>query len=618
MSLIRVYFDGVEVDAPSQGFSVKLERDKEIQGLIKTFALSVEWFGSAYNALYTAFQTNSIYDSISVIVERLYDGSYEKVFEGIIYVNDIEFDLSRKTATTDIQDSSFYGKINNNKRIKTLINTTKTKNIDSMGGATVSQIDFFTPSTGALDYLNRDSIMVYDAFESIIEFMSDGSLTFDSSFFDAGGDGANLIIATGASIRADTGLIPTISFYDLFTEMSKIYNLSFTINSPFVKPSMQIEPTEDLFSLQTSLTLSDVNGLKMSFDKDLFYGILEVGSSKTQDDDAGAFSYPDGAFYGHKDEEYHLLGQSNIDVTLDLVNDWIIDANVIEDVLVNGVDTYDDNVFIVETDGVQAIEYDIFNVGGTPKYYNVGLNNQSKTERWLKGVPNSIAAFLSSGDQTFEAERSGVQVIGTGTTTLLFNTVISDPGTNYTAGTGSFSAPADGSYSFEANIQTFVAAATGATTKYFLRHYDSTGTTLYNEVEFMSIFYPDDLDDGVILPSYFGAATFYMSSTDICIVEVELTGSGSTFNVGTFKSSGNSVDGGVFQFYNPEEFRAIVLNFDYPLTKSEFNTIFENQTKRIKITHFGDTHYGWVKSIDWDIMTGLANIELYTSYNVFS
>jgi hypothetical protein len=617
MSLIKAYFDGVEVDAPVSGFSVNLTRDEEIQGLIKTFALSVEWFGSAYSALYTAFISNSLYETIEVEIKRDYNNVLETVFSGIIYVNDIEFDLTKKTATTDIQDSTFYGLINNNKRIKTLLSTNRTKNISAMTGPPTQQIDFFTPSTGNLDYLNRDCFKVFDVFEALIDFMTDGAVSFESNYFDTGGDGENIMIAKGSAIRNDTIPVPTASFYDTFIEMSKLFNLSFRIDSPFSSPVMKIEPTEDLFSLVVSVTLEDVNGLRMSFDKDLFYGILEVGSDTTQDDDAGSFSYPDGAFFGHKKEEYHLLGQSNIDVTLDLVNEWIIDSNVIEDVLVNSNDSYDDDIFIVETDGTQAVEYDNFNPGSTPKYYNFGLNNQSKTERWLGGVPNSIAAFLSSGDQTFEANRSGAQTVSAGTTVLIFNNEVSDPGTNYDNTTGEFAAPADGAYSFEANINTFAVFPSG-TTEYYLRHYDSTGVTLYNEVRFANILAPDDFDNDTVLTEYVGSATFYMNATDICVVEAVTSGGSALFSTGTFKSKGNSVDGGIFQFYDPAAFRAIILDFEYPLTKTQFNTIFENQTQRVKITHYGETYYGWVKSIEWDIVTGMAKIQLYTSFNVLN
>ena len=133
---------------------------------------------------------------------------------------------------------------------------------------------------------------------------------------------------------------------------------------------MVIERTQDLYSNLTSLTLEGVNGLKMSFDKDKFYGIIKVGSTTTQDDDAGSFSYPDGLFYGVKNEEYHVLGNSNIDTSLDLVNDFVIDSNVIEDIIVNSNDGYDENVFVVETNyptaDADAIQYDNFFPGSTP------------------------------------------------------------------------------------------------------------------------------------------------------------------------------------------------------------------------------------------------------------
>jgi hypothetical protein len=618
--LIRIYFDGVQVDAPNGKVSVILERDKEIRGLIKSFSLELTYFGTAYDALLTAFNTNNIMDSIDVRVEKNVNGYFQVYYTGIIYVNEIEFDLSKKTATATIQDGTFYGLINNNKRIKAFLNATKTKNGEALSAVTLRDIDFFTPSTGAYSTTDRDCVTINDAFDYLINFMSDNAVSYSSTYFSSG-DGRGIVLCNGSAIRNNTNVNLNLSFYDLFREADKLFNISFRIDSPYTSPQMVIERTQDLYSNLVSITLEGVNGLKMSFDKDKFYGIIKVGSKTTQDDDAGSFSYPDGLFYGVKDEEYHVLGNSNIDTSLDLVNDFVIDSNVIEDIIVNTNDGYDEDIFVVETNyptaDADAVQYDNFFPGSTPVVYNFGLNNQSKTERWLGSVPNDIAAYLSTGDNTFEATKTSTQSIIAGTNTILFDNEVSDPGTNYNPLTGKFTAPADGAFSFETNMPVVVPNATGATTAYYLRQYDASNV-LIREVNFGNIEVPDDFDNDTILSNYFGSATFYLSSTDYVVVELDVAGGSTVTGSGNFSSGGNSIDGGVFQFYDPTEYRAIVLSFDYPLTKSQYDTIFENPQKRIKITHFGETYYGWIKRLEWDIVKGLAQIELDAMFSVLN
>jgi hypothetical protein len=183
--------------------------------------------------------------------------------------------------------------------------------------------------------------------------------------------------------------------------------------------------------------------------------------------------------------------------------------------------------------------------------------------------------------------------------------------------TGKFTAPADGAFSFETNMPVVVPNATGATTEYYLRQYDASNV-LIREVNFGNIEFPDDFDNDTILSNYFGSATFYLNSTDYVVVELDVAGGSTVTGSGNFSSGGNSIDGGVFQFYDPTEYRAIVLSFDYPLTKSQYDTIFENPQKRIKITHFGETYYGWIKRLEWDIVKGLAQIELDAMFSVLN
>jgi len=216
--------------------------------------------------------------------------------------------------------------------------------------------------------------------------------------------------------------ISSIIFVSIIYLETKSKVLSFAIEpSPAgYSNQFQLRLEETTFFEQDDeiLTLSNVANIIMSFNKDELYSNVDIGS-KSFDDDV-VLSYPPLNFKAFKEENYTILGQCNVDKTLDLVSKYIIDTNIIEDILVNDEDKYDKKIFIVVTDGAQCIkykEYDNplsegasiflipFGLGGTSNFVTDGVQIGDMAVNMNTGLTSNITAVgitsLSLDDDIF-------------------------------------------------------------------------------------------------------------------------------------------------------------------------------------------------------------------------
>ena len=222
--------------------------------------------------------------------------------------------------------------------------------------------------------------------------MTDGQVGFKSDLFS--GDYYNWMLFNGKEIRQGTGggggFQLEVSFKELFIELHKKTNLSFAIEPSPVgyanQFQLRLEETDFFEQNDAIVTLDNVAEILMSFNKDELYSDVNIGS-KSFDDDI-VLSYPPLNFKAFKEENYTIAGQCNIDKTLKLVSEYIIDTNIIEDILVNGVDKYDKKTFIVITDGVKAIKY---------KEYDAPISTGTDTSGTVNKLIDSTANFIGDG-----------------------------------------------------------------------------------------------------------------------------------------------------------------------------------------------------------------------------
>lgn len=469
---VRVSLDGSILANTPKGWDeakIKTKRDSVVKGLFLSYTTDLEFWGDGFSYIDSVMDSNYC-QSIDVLIESddCNAGEWEQEYVGVIQLTQIsKYDVTRRIIKTKVFDTSYNAKIDNNKSIKAFVDVGTSKNGDVIDVVTSHEILFFNPSDIFPTYLvdPRNGYKIFDCFRFIIDYMSDGTVDFKSDIFE--GEYNDWMLFNGKEVRLGVGdgLQLEVSFKDLFRELDKKTNLSFAIepNDPGeANPyRLRLEPTDFFEQDSADVTLENIDGILMSFNKDQLYSNIDIGS-KTFEDDVFSTTYPPLNFKAFKEENYTILGDCNIDKTLNLLSSYIIDTNVIEDSIINNEDRYDKKVFIVITDGLNAVKYkeyddplkegfnvvyspfqltnsgfplagvqvndmavnmttgattsvtivttnvltlvddifslnDDFQIRTAPYNYNHPLTNVEVVTRFLGGIPNSVVKYIGSG-----------------------------------------------------------------------------------------------------------------------------------------------------------------------------------------------------------------------------
>ncbi|MEM7036477.1 MAG: hypothetical protein AAF570_05800, partial [Bacteroidota bacterium] len=466
----RFFLNGTQFEDPvnwnGAKFNIKLDRERMMYKF--GYTTDVEFPGTA--AGYIKTQTSGICDPLDVLVEKRASKRepWTTFMQGLVFPTDMLWDVNFCKVRVRILDNSLSSRLFNNWNVKAHLHIDKSKNGETIPTPANQRIDFFIPQNGL--YGTKDNVQtykVYDALKFLVSYCSDGKMDFHSDYFGPGGAKEGLCISTGAALRNPglEGYAPYLSFGRLYTDLRKKYNLIGYQDHSGPVPVLRIEPLPDTRQSLSNILYEAVPGMKQDYASELAYAKVLTGSGTTQDDDGGGFTFPDITYFSHKAEEFHMLGECNLDQTLDLRGTLVIDSNVIEDVLVNGNDSHDTDVFLVETDlptADHATRYLTFAQGATfPGVYNVGLTTSAlMANNWEGYIPSSLAQFVGDGQDGFSAQlaadiptASGVLVRNPVATPLELANETSDPNGNYDNAAFMYEAPVSGYYRFGVDIR---------------------------------------------------------------------------------------------------------------------------------------------------------------------
>lgn len=365
---LRITLDStLLLDTPRGWDEAKIvtKRENVSRGLFTTYTTDLEFWGDGFDYI-DGVMTNDYCQTIEVLIETddCDEGIFITEFNGIIQLTQIsEYNLDQRIIKTKILDESFDAKIKNNKSIKAFVDVGTSKNSENIQAATKNDILVFDPRPGVAfngySATPRTMFRVFDCFRFIIDYMTDGQVGFKSDVFS--GKYTHWMLCNAKEFRVGNGGGEQleVSFKELFEEMHKKTNLSFAIEPT---PSgytdlfqLRLEETSFFEQEDAILTLDDVRGILMNFNKQELFSHVEIGS-KTDFEDK-VLSYPPLNFKAFREENYTILGQCNVDKALNLVSKYIIDTNLIEDIVTNNADKYDKQIIVVITDGVRAIKY---------------------------------------------------------------------------------------------------------------------------------------------------------------------------------------------------------------------------------------------------------------------
>lgn len=668
--LTRYVLDGIVLDELPDGWNERvttIRNDRELKGRLITEDATLTWSSDGYQYIKSVFDNNIIGEiSVLIQVDALHTGAWVTDYVGIIKMPGCEFNIAPNYVKTKIEDDGFYARINNNKSLKTTVNNNRSKNdlaITPAANFVLSAADL----TAVACAHNHGNIICYsidECFRFMIDFMTDGDVgyiseTFDDSF-PATGEYGNFILVLGIELRLDATNVDyflELDYATLFREVDKKFNIGFRMERINGKPTIRIEKESWFYDSGSTEIFSDIRNIKRRVDAEFLYSGIQAGSSIL--DDTPSLGFPENSRWtSFNDEQYYILGKSNVDRILDLESDWIISSNVIMDVLTNGADSYDEDVFIIEiidTDGPGVIAHQTGFLGAGGCYFNEHLTNEHVVERWLDGIPAVVAAQLGyGGDSRFRAENTtsqwGASFIGTPTIPINAGDepvrfkddytapVLFDPSNNYGNGTAQgspvskansrYTATAAGLYTFESIFYYVIQESTArmrldATLR--IKVYNSsdvlqqsfsvtnTHANVYNPA------FPSDeylfarfsiaianAGDYVVVRSEF--LTTYLGggglSLGYFIKWSEKTGH-------TFACTYSSIDkGGEFTISEIQNQRYMKYAAkDVPVTEAQVASIIADTTKQVWMNADGQNNYkGWIDTIKFNRSEGTADI----------
>lgn len=183
-----------------------------------------------------------------------------------------------------------------------------------------------------------------------------------------------------------------ITFKELMTELNKLCNVFFVVsynNSNRDSITFRLEDENFYLSKPPTISIDDVKDLSAEFISDGIFGGIDVGSSQSQNSKNNAQLNFTSLFCG-------------INESFDAKSDYVIDTVQIFSDLAEVVNEDDqkDSIYIIQTDGSQAIDYPLSSGTNDFHTYNAQLNNSLTLYRHLSKFNNNLNSSGKSVDNT--------------------------------------------------------------------------------------------------------------------------------------------------------------------------------------------------------------------------
>lgn len=403
--------DGSAVEEPQgvQDFSDELARDLKERIIGVKYKVSLTFTGDGAKYLDDKYQAGGFCGTVAYEARQWCNGSEFTVIRGEINLAECKFNETECEVEAGIADDGIGARIINNKDIPVSPTAEVTKNTLPITPIAALSIRMFTPSTGAFGAA-RYCFDWFDCLKNTVLYITDNEVSVVSSWYSSLPDGEQYLLASGYEMRTATGLpsAPLVySFKALFDEIGKKHNLWIGVERDALgSPVLRVEPEPYFYGTGGTIQHADIQDLIRSTDLDRLYAKVSVGSDTFIKEQGGAFSLPFLTLRGFTKEEFHFEGTCNTDESLDLVNKWVIDSNVIEDVVVNGNDEYDDDMFIVQytPSTNRATQGTYLTPGSAPYLYNEQLQSSLVIARY--DLPSPVGAFFNATSAAFRAERT--------------------------------------------------------------------------------------------------------------------------------------------------------------------------------------------------------------------
>lgn len=646
--------------------SVKVDRTLVSTRLV-TVDTRLRWYRDGFRYLRDVWRANPDCGEVLLRVEEDPHelGAWEVIYRGTVKLPAAQWSYEPDWVEAPIEDDSFYAYLKNNKDLEVDVTLPLSKNGEPLTPLTPTPWTFQDP-LGVQPDVVRDAYLLHDVLQFLVAYLSDLKVQLVAPPFAPGGPLEGFVLQTGYRLRTGLTLYEplTVSLQDTLQELDKNFHLGLQLRFTGGVPELRLDFLDALNAGTPVLTLAEAHPVQATADAARLYGTVRVGSAKTLDQ-SGALPFPESIRWrGFIEEQYYLLGQCNLSTELDLVRQWVVSSNVLEQIVWNLDDGYDDQVCLVQVDvptGHTANTNWLLATPGAVTYYNEALTNEQVVRRWLGGVPASLATELGNVPSgRFRAEKTAAGVQSGTLTSIPAPTSISlapvtfqddatapnfDNGNVYAPGTSRWTAPVAGLFSFEFQLQQAcifnpdpLAGLFGrwrGQSRGFLKRYDSGGSLIetvystYLNLDTYGTISPYSAGTAAVTFAFVHTrqATFACNAGDYVVVGWE--GWVETVIAGAFASLGyylrptsyfactQTTDFGDFtQTVDAARNLNYLLRFKAPLTRPQLRAVLANPSGAVDLTVQGRRFRGWLEALKYDHSTNLADFTLATAHNL--
>ena len=617
--MIRFKLDGTVVTNPDGWEDVvsKVKRDDIYNAVLIYQESEVEFTLDGYDYLYNKL-LDGYCNIIDVTMEQSCDDGqgYVPLFVGKIFISDCEFNERTGKAKAKLEDNSFFSMIKNNQKIKTALNADVTKNNQTLFPAVVYEVDVYDIGTNASVVRNNmPTLRVYEVFKYLISFMSDNRIGFASDLFNVGGKYEGLCTAMGATIRTGAASVwQPVSFQDFFKEVyAATEPLMMILENPYTNPVIRIEDVNYTYVNSVSVICNNVYEINTSVNTAKLYTSIQLGSSLT--DDTFSLSFPEDInYFGFKQEEIYIIGECNVDNSLDIVGNFCRSSNTIERQLNDQI--YDDKYFLIDTElssstSGRTTNTNTFDEVPALYYYNDRLRNSQIMSRWSGGLPNAIKQSLGpQGNGLFKAYSAAPQSIVLLAVPSQFTNVAFNTGSFYD-GTDTFTAGISSIYyfKFEGTI-TFSFTGPGQNTAaYPIAVVRDSASNFKYQVADSLIYFSSSQNVKTVKREFrltlsAGDQVTLNWITPSVLLDIDAGASWECYQ--------NTIGGGVYETFSPRDYPVLLYDFECPIDKASFDTIVSNPIARIAFNTDGQAfRYGWIKDLTYNHVKKTATFKLF-------
>ena len=611
--------------------------------------------GECYEIIKNKFDANGYCGILEVQISKEVSNnsiSYKQFFDGLIFINECEFNNFQKNVIVPIRDNSFISKINNNRLVQFYTETDITKNGVSITAIAPIYSSMYNPANGVVNngFTYAGDRQGYDWLELInacVRFITDDEITVVSDWYTNLDDAEKIMIMQGYELRTADGTNEQFftSFDVLTKDIFKGYNLWMSIDGS----TLRIEEESYYYNTDELFTLNEIVDVKESFNQFTFYSNVSLGSAES----IKTGSFPIGKGVAFISENYFFGGECNILNQLELnFTNLITDGNLIQDILLNDTDTYDDNLFIIQYTASTGAATKGQLPFGSPRFYNLVWTNLEVFNRYqlafggfsvLDSLQDKFRA-TSTLDGVLNGTNYGFQTfvsqdVPTVSFSLIFTTSLYDDSTSpnfdnnnrFFPNTNLYNVNQTGYYSFyyriRFQIQNLVITSTSGNNRLQVYQVAFTNPVLIssftllkdvnnNSIDFVfadGIYeYEGQVDDVFLVAGdTFNFPTSVLGQTVPFVAGVEEINGDIKFLSNSYVECVKTpTSGGQYGSNNPDIFKVSLFTFEKKMTQSQVDLLLDTPYKAFNFNQDGvNNKKVWANEISINLLDNTANIE---------